>query len=262
MQSLDSVKPLLEFHVVMPSMFRKILRRHGITKTSIGLTLISIVLSVIITLSSNFFLHSELLGNGLVIAILTPAIVAPVMSLQMLRLLHDLDQAEEKLKILSYTDELTQIHNRRYCMQFGEQELKRAQRYGEAFSIALLDIDNFKEINDNGGHLMGDKVLQKLSYLLKKEIRQSDVFGRYGGDEFVFLFPKTNQRQSLIWAERLYERFASTSLDLETLKVQPSFSIGIATFDSTTTSLDYLLAKADHALYQAKKSGGNQLVFC
>jgi diguanylate cyclase (GGDEF)-like protein len=253
--------PLLEFRVLMPSMFRKILRHHGSTKTSIGLTLISILLSIVITLIVNFFLKGGPLGDGLLIAILAPAIIAPVMSLQMLRLLSDLDQAEEKLKILSNIDELTQTYNRRFFMQFGEQELKRSQRHGDSFSIALLDIDNFKQINDNAGHLIGDKVLQKLSYLLKNEIRQSDVFARYGGDEFVFLFPETNLRQALIWAERLYGRLAATYINLKTLEVQPSFSIGIATSDATTTSLDDLLAKADRALYQAKKSGGNQVVF-
>jgi diguanylate cyclase (GGDEF)-like protein len=245
----------------MPSLFRKTLRHHGITKTIIGLTLISILLSIGITISVNFFVQGGPLGEGLDIAILAPAIIAPAMSLQMLRLLSELDQAEEKLKILSNTDELTQTYNRRYFIQFGEQELKRAQRYEDVFSIVLLDIDNFKEVNDNGGHLMGDKVLRKLAYLLKKEIRQTDVFARYGGDEFVFLFPKTNRQQALIWAERLYEQFSAPSIDLEMLEVRPSFSIGIATFDSTATNLDDLLAKADRALYQAKKSGGNKLVF-
>ena len=252
--------PLLGFRILMPSLFRKTLRRHGITKITIGLTLISILLSVGITISVNFFLQGGSLGDGLVIAILAPAIIAPVMSLQMLRLLSDLDHAEEKLQILSNTDELTQSYNRRYFIQFGEQELKRSQRYGEVFSIALLDIDNFKEINDKGGHLMGDRLLRKLSYLLKEAIRQSDVFARYGGDEFVLLFPKTNREQSQIWAEHLYETFTSTSIDLEGLEVQLSFSIGVATFDSTTTDLDDLLKNADRALYQAKKTGGNKLV--
>jgi diguanylate cyclase (GGDEF)-like protein len=242
----------------MSNVFRKTLRRHGITKTIIGLTLISILLSIGITTSVNVFLKGGALGEGLVIAILAPAIIAPVMSLQLLRLLSELDQAEEKLQILSNTDELTQTYNRRYFIQFGEQELKRSQRYGEVFSIALLDIDNFKEINDNHGHLTGDRVLHQLSSLLKEEIRQTDIFARYGGDEFVFLFPKTNREQSKIWAERLHKRFASTAIDVEGLEIQLSFSIGVATFDSTTTDLDDLLTNADRALYQAKNSSGKK----
>ena len=250
----------VDFRVLTPGMFRTILRRQGITKTSFVLTLASILLSIAITFGVNFFLRGGPVGGGLVIAIIAPAIIAPVMSLQLLRLIRDLDQAEEKLKILSYTDELTQTYNRRYFMQLGEQELKRAQRYGEAFSVALLDIDEFKEINDKRGHLMGDRVLQKLSCLLKEEIRQSDILARYGGDEFVFLFPKTNQRQALLWVERLYARFAATSINYAMFEMWPSFSIGIATFDSTITSLDELLAKADRALYQSKERGGNTLM--
>lgn len=244
------------------SMFRQILRRYGILKTTIGMTLISILLSVGITFGVNFFLSGGgSLGDGLVIAVLAPAVIAPVMSIWMLRLLSELDQAEQKLQILSHTDELTQTYNRRYFMQFGEQEFKRAQRYGEAFSIALLDLDNFKEINDSRGHLVGDDVLRRFCYLLKQEIRQTDIFARYGGDEFVFLFPQTNRQQAQTWAERLYEKYAFAPLAFEGTTVHISFSIGMATFDSTINDLDDLLKKADDALYRAKGSGGNKLVF-
>lgn len=195
------------------------------------------------------------------IAVLAPAIIAPVMSVQMLRLLSHLDEAEERLQVLSNIDDLTQTYNRRYFMQFGEQELKRAQRYGESFSIALLDMDNFKLINDQCGHLMGDQVLRELSRLFREQIRETDVFARYGGDEFIFLFPKTSKRETQSWVERIYESFAGMSVNFEGLQVQPSFSMGIASFDSTTRDLDDLLKSADFALYDAKKSGGNKFVF-
>ena len=241
-------------------MFRKILRQHGILKTVTGLTVISIFLSVGITLVVNFYLKGGPLGEGLAIAILAPAIIAPVMSFQMLRILSDLDQAEQKLQILSNTDELTQTYNRRYFIQVGEQELKRALRYGEIFSIALLDIDNFKEINDSSGHVTGDEVLRKLSYLFKQEIRETDVVARYGGDEFVFLFPQTDEKQVQTWAERLYEQFTEIPIALTGLEVRLSFSIGVASFDSTIATLDDILTKADRALYEAKKTGGDKFV--
>ena len=242
-------------------MLRQILRRYGIIKTTVGMTLISILLSIGITFGINFSLSGGPLGEGIAIAILAPAVIAPVMSIWMLRLLSELDQAEQKLQILSHTDELTQTYNRRYFMQCGEQEFKRARRYGEIFSIALLDLDNFKEINDSRGHLIGDDVLRKFCGLLKEEIRQTDIFARYGGDEFVFLFPQTRRQEAFIWAKRLYEKFEVTSLTLDGTTVQLSFSIGMATFDATINDLDDLLRKADHALYRAKDSGGNKLVF-
>src|SRR5690349_6468627 len=242
-------------------MLRQTLRRYGIIKTTFGMTLISILLSIGITFSINFFLGGGPLGDGIAIAILAPAVIAPVMSIWMLRLLRELDQAEQKLQILSHTDELTQTYHRRYFMQSGEQEFKRAQRYGEIFSIALLDLDNFKEINDSHGHLIGDDVLRRFCYLLKQEIRQTDIFARYGGDEFVFLFPQTNRQQALAWAERLYEKYEVTPPAFEGMRVLLTFSIGMATFDATINDLDDLLKKADHALYRAKDGGGNKLVF-
>lgn len=87
---------------------------------------------------------------------------------------------EQRLQLLSHTDELTQTHNRRYFMQYAEQELKRAQRSEETFAIVILDLDNFKQINDRSGHLVGDQVLRQVSLTFKEEIRQADIFARYG----------------------------------------------------------------------------------
>ena len=241
-------------------MFRTILRRYGITAVTIGMTLISILLSLGITWSVNALLNGGPLGEGLAIAILAPLLIAPLMSLQILRLLSKLDEAERKLQVLSHTDELTQTYNRRYFMQYADQELKRAQRSGETFSIAILDLDNFKQINDQWGHLVGDQVLRELPRMFTEHIRQADVFARYGGDEFIFLFPQTNRRQSQVWADRIYEKFAGRSIQLEDLEIQPLFSVGIAVFESSMSDLDELLKQADDSLYQAKRKGGNQFV--
>ena len=241
-------------------MFRTILRRYGITAVTIGMTLISILLSLGITWSVNALLNGGPLGEGLAIAILAPLLIAPLMSLQILRLLSKLDEAERQLQVLSHTDELTQTYNRRYFMQYADQELKRAQRSGETFSIAILDLDNFKQINDQWGHLVGDQVLRELPRMFTEHIRQADVFARYGGDEFIFLFPQTNRQQIQVWADRIYEKFAGRSIQLEDLEIQPLFSVGIAVFESSMSDLDELLKQADDSLYQAKRKGGNQFV--
>jgi diguanylate cyclase (GGDEF)-like protein len=241
-------------------MFRIMLRRYGIGTIALGMTLISILLSVGITGSVNAFLKGGPLREGWVIAILAPLVIAPLMSVQMLQLLRKLDEAERQLKALSHTDELTQAYNRRYFMEYAGQELRRAHRSGEKFSIAILDLDNFKQINDQWGHFVGDQVLRELSCVFKEHIRGADVFARYGGDEFIILFPQTDREQIQAWAGRFYEKFPAISIQLEGLSAQPLYSMGIAVFESSILELDDLLKQADHALYQAKRKGGNQFV--
>ncbi|HSL46108.1 MAG TPA: GGDEF domain-containing protein [Anaerolineales bacterium] len=241
-------------------MFRTVLKRYGITIVTLGLTLISIVLSLGITWGVRAVLGGIPGREDLAIAIVAPLIIAPLMSVQMLRLLLQLDEAEQRLQILSYTDDLTQVYNRRYFMQYIDKEFRRAQRYGETFSIAILDLDNFKEINDTWGHHMGDEVLRALPSVFRVCVRNSDICARYGGDEFVFLFPKADRQQSEAWARRIYKTFAQTTLDIESLKIRPLFSMGIAVFHSTMGNFDDMLKQADEALYQAKRMGGNQFI--
>lgn len=241
-------------------MFRKILRRYSITSITIGMTFISILLSVAITLGINGFVYKAPFGEGLAISILAPLVIAPLMSVQMLRLLHKLDQTEQQLQVLSHTDELTQTYNRRYFMQYLQQEFLRAQRSTGTFSIAILDMDNFKQINDQWGHLAGDHVLREMTGMFRRQVRQADIFARYGGDEFIFLFPQTSQQEVQTWAERIYAIFAEQSIHVDGVEIRPLFSIGVAVFDPSVKNLDELLKRADQALYQAKHKGGNQFV--
>jgi diguanylate cyclase (GGDEF)-like protein len=241
-------------------MFRIILRRYGIVIVTIGLTLISILLSLGISWGINAFLKGGPLGEGVVIAIIAPLLIAPIMNVQILRLILQLDEAEQRLQVLSHTDELTQTYNRRYFMQYIDQEFKRAQRYGGTFSIAILDVDNFKEINDRWGHLVGDQVLRTLTRMFRECIRQADVCARYGGDEFIFLFPETDRQQSELWVYRLYETLATSSIQIEGLQIKPSFSVGVAVFEGTLDNFDDLLKQADNALYHAKRTGGNHFM--
>jgi predicted signal transduction protein with EAL and GGDEF domain len=141
-------------------MFRTILRRYGIVSIAIGITISSILLSLGITWSVNVLMNGGPLRAGLAIAILAPLLITPLMTLHMLRLLTHLDRTEQQLRVLSYTDDLTQAYNRRYFVQYVSHECKRAQRSGESFAIAILDLYNFKQINDQCGHLVGDQMLQ------------------------------------------------------------------------------------------------------
>jgi hypothetical protein len=133
-------------------MFRIILRRYGIATVTLGLTLISILLSVGISWGMNALLKGGPMREGVAIAIIVPLFIAPIMNVQILRLLLQLDQAEQRLQFLSHTDDLTQTYNRRYFMQYIDQEFKRAQRYGEIFSVAIL-----RKLMIDGGILLATK---------------------------------------------------------------------------------------------------------
>lgn len=239
-------------------MLRRLLRRFGIHAVLLGMTATSILLSIGITWGLNLFFGDGPVGKGWVMAVVAPLLIAPIMSLQLLHLLSKLDRAEERLKALSYTDELTQTYNRRFFMKYVDKELKRIQRTGEHFSVAILDMDNFKQINDEHGHLAGDHVLRELTGRLRQQMRQSDILARYGGDEFIMLFPQTNPEQMEAWVRRMYETVARNPIDFHGYPITPLFSLGVSFSEPGMHDTDELLKAADTALYEAKREGGDR----
>ncbi len=166
----------------------------------------------------------------------------------------------DKLERQANQDYLTGLSNRRHFMEQGEMELARVQRYGEALSVFMLDIDNFKKINDTQGHKAGDIVLQKLSHLLRETLRTVDIIGRIGGEEFAVMLPETDLRGAAEIAERLREKVARCEAILESgVTLHFTVSIGVAMLKEKGGNLVTLLNFADKALYQAKQSGRNRV---
>jgi diguanylate cyclase (GGDEF)-like protein len=151
----------------------------------------------------------------------------------------------------SLHDGLTGLLNHTTCDEIISLEIKNYARHGVVASLILLDIDDFKRINDRSGHLAGDRVLMELAFYLKKETRDSDVCCRYGGDEFVVFLPFTNVRMASEIAERIRLAVKEIRLGDRTLTV----SLGVASCNADTTSAKALVDKADRALYWAKKAG-------
>ena len=156
------------------------------------------------------------------------------------------------------TDALTGILNRHALYPILSQELDRSARYARPFSIILLDVDEFKVINDDFGHLEGDKVLRELSKLVSNLLRKTDSTGRWGGEEFLFVLPETETAEAQILAERIREKIEETHF-IEKYYITSSF--GVAAYRSGQT-LETLLECADKALYQAKNNGRNQVIVC
>lgn len=163
-----------------------------------------------------------------------------------------------RVKQQSIRDELTQTYNRRHFDSRVRGEFVRASRYRRDLSLVVIDIDNFKGINDTWGHPEGDLVLKALANFLQTHVRQADVLCRYGGEEFVALLPQTSWDQAHHLAERLREGIAGTSIPLSDGDIHITVSIGAAT---RTAGMDgeNLLKAADAGLYQAKKSGKNRV---
>ncbi len=170
-------------------------------------------------------------------------------------------EAEQELTILAATDPLTKVFNRRHFFEFSTRELARSQRNNDSFSILMMDIDHFKNINDSYGHLIGDQVLIRFTQICQKNLRHYDVLARYGGEEFVALLPETDPAAALEIAERLRKAIEETEMLFDGQTVTLTISIGAASLDSQPgLSLEIILDRADQALYRAKENGRNQVM--
>jgi diguanylate cyclase (GGDEF)-like protein len=176
--------------------------------------------------------------------------------------LTELIQKIEKLETLIVTDERTGLLNYRGFQYWLNSEIKRIDRYGGTFCLVMLDIDNFKEINDTYGHPCGDRVLEKLAEIIKANIRKTDILCRYGGEEFALIMPETKLEEAVIKKikEKIIERVASTAIEIDEDKfIKITLSAGIASYPKQAEDGKELIKKADIALYCSKENGKNQL---
>lgn len=175
--------------------------------------------------------------------------------------LASLDVARTReLETLAFQDSLTHLFNRRHLDRVLEQKLAESRRYGEALSCVMMDVDDFKSVNDRRGHRAGDRVLQALAETIRKQLRSSDIAARYGGDEFALLLPHTNSEQARILVERIRADFIVRMATLDP-GADVTLSIGVAsTAGGRLEVAEALLGEADQAMYQAKSSGKNRTI--
>jgi len=166
------------------------------------------------------------------------------------------------LEQLAMTDYLTSLYNRRYFMQRGTEEFKRAKRNKQPLALLMLDIDQFKKVNDTYGHEAGDMALQQVASVLKSSLREIDILGRMGGEEFAVLLPNASLHEAGVLAERVQQIMANTSFELPgaSLNINITISIGVAVMTDEMSVIDDILRNADAALYHAKNSGRNRVI--
>jgi diguanylate cyclase (GGDEF)-like protein len=165
----------------------------------------------------------------------------------------------EEIYRMTIVDGLTQIHNKRALFEALEKELMRARRYERDLSLLMFDIDFFKRINDQYGHLAGDHVLRELARIVQERIRREEVFARYGGEEFVILLPETPLPGAAALAESLRARVANHAFVFQGERIPVTISVGTALLGENDKVAADLIQRADEKLYEAKRGGRNRV---
>jgi len=223
---------------------------------------------------NNLYGRQILIVNGLIIG----GLFAMIVNARSRRLLQEAQQSalelfmtqktlelertlKEKAEAEARTDYLTELFNRRHFIELAEHEPARALRYQRPLSLLMIDIDNFKAINDTWGHGIGDAVLQKVAHMIRNALRDVDIVGRMGGEEFAAMLIETDLEQALLVAQRLCTTVADAIIvSHDGVPLQVTISLGLADLKGRDITFESLLNEADMALYTAKQSGRNRVV--
>jgi len=169
-------------------------------------------------------------------------------------------QYHEEIYRLTIIDGLTQVHNKRYLLDLLEREMSRCSRHGRALSLVLVDIDSFKRINDDFGHVAGDHVLREIAAVMKACVRREDCLARYGGEEFVLVLPETARESAVFLADKLRLLVERHEFVFEGKRIPVTYSGGVVQWGTMHESPLAFLKAADDKLYEAKRGGRNRVV--
>lgn len=229
------------------------------------ITIFSIICSIFITYSFIFFikdyyeLSSDAITIILFLAVLNPLLIVPFTSTKLTKFTCDLKLLNDKLDYANRYDSLTNIYNRSYTLNLANKYYELSKFEKTPFSILLIDYDFFKKVNDTYGHDTGDEVLKTLSKTISLSIRKNDIFGRYGGEEFLLICPNTNKDEAFLLAEKIRKN-VNKKVMINENEIFMSISIGLCEdLKDKDLSLTNLISNADNALYKAKESGRNQV---
>jgi diguanylate cyclase (GGDEF)-like protein len=165
----------------------------------------------------------------------------------------------DRIKNLSMRDSLTELYNHRHSIELLGNELHRVGRYEGGLGVLMVDVDDFKAVNDAHGHQVGDQVLKEISRRLRDTLRTVDSLGRYGGEEFLAILPHTAPEDARQTAERLRRAIGDEAIHAGGRELSVTVSIGVASYPGTAETPDALIREADAALYRAKQAGRNRV---
>ena len=197
---------------------------------------------------------------GWLLAVAIPLVVSLPVGFFLCTLLSDLERARSEAEQLANIDILTGALNRRRFIEISNQQLRVTRESGISITVLLLDVDDFKQVNDRHGHESGDAVLKMITKQCAKTLRSDDVFARWGGEEFVALLPETDAHKSRNVALRIRDVISSATVATRNANINVTVSIGIAPRLEWDETLDDLITRADQAMYKAKRDGKNAAV--
>ena len=241
---------------------RPFLVRMGLWQICLGITGLGVLASSGIALAANILMHrtSQDFWISLLMSAGIPALISPPVTWLTMRLLLETEAARRVAERIAVTDPLTSTFNRRHFFVVGERRFIQSKHLQQQLAVLLLDVDDFKAVNDQHGHAVGDRVLVDVAQACMACMRESDLLARYGGEEFVALLPATDWAHALQVAERVRSSVGNLRIIVDNAApIRPTVSIGVAVLANASVSFDSLLAQADVAMYSAKRGGKNRV---
>lgn len=223
---------------------------------------VSVLASDLLTIAfcAYIFDSPRALIAGLVISTVIPLAVATPVAGVILTLMHRLDAARREADLLASMDYLTGALNRRHFLDAAKRELARSQHTAAPLSVLMLDVDDFKTVNDRAGHDVGDEVLRTVAHACRDAMRPGDLLARWGGEEFVALLPGAGAREAIAIGRRLCVAVAAIGVPSAPGTQRVTASLGVASSLEPDEPLDAIIARADRAMYEAKRRGKNGVV--
>lgn len=238
---------------------RDMIGRFGVTAVTLAVTFAVVLTSATLLLALNLMTRGGVSVIDLLIATVVPAALVGLFMPSIAGLLQKVERAEERLSKLAIEDYLTRTYNRNHILTLGEREWDRSGRQGYPMALLLVDLDNFRQLNERHGNDVGDAVLRTLVQVSRTCLRTSDVIGRFGGEEFLILLTEADEPGAVRVAERLRTTFERTPIDAAGTALGATVSIGVAAREPATPSLAALIAQTEAALLSAKAHGRNRV---
>lgn len=229
----------------------------GPVKTTLWLTLGVALAALLVSQALWWSSGGGASWRAALVAVGCALLMTPLVAWPLLRLMSDLEVSRMQLDILATRDELTGVANRRQFLVQADREWARCRRYDMDAALLMIDVDLFKSVNDTHGHLAGDLMLREIARAITETLRQPDLLGRFGGEEFTVFLPHADPLGALDAAERIRERVARLVLEWRGQVIRSTVSVGAVALTPMHDSLGALIADADQALYAAKAAGRN-----